>query len=131
MNDPGLRQFFIITAAYLLRMGYCELFRLRIRNQRWVNFGDRLVAMLALGIAAWVGIELALLYSQQLTQPSFVLIATLQTGLLVTILGSGLIVILGGLLRLPLADILLGVGRGLLSFGFPIGLSALYCWLPQ
>jgi hypothetical protein len=128
---PGILQFLIIMFAFFLRKGYHELFRPRVRNMTWLNYGDLFVGVVAAIVTTWVMVEVVLIMQGTLKQPTPWLMALLDHLLKISLIGIGAIVGIGWLCRIRLPDFIVGVGRGLLTYGAPIALLSLWCWLPS
>jgi hypothetical protein len=128
---PGILQFLIIMFAFFLRKGYYELFRLRVKNMRWLNYGDLLVGAFAAIVTTWVMLEVVLIMQGTLKGPTPWLMTLLDHLLKISLAGIGSIVFLGWLCRIRLPDLIIGIGRGLVTYGASIALLSLWCWLPS
>jgi hypothetical protein len=128
---PGVLQFLIIMVAFFLRKGYHELFRLRVKNMRWLNYGDLLVGAFAAIVTTWVMVEVVLIMQGALSRPTPWLMDWLNVLLKISLVGISAIVFIGWLCRIRLPDFIIGIGRGLVTYSTSIALLSLWCWLPS
>jgi hypothetical protein len=126
-----LFQLLIILLAIVARQVYYEIYRLKLKNVQIFHAGDQLAIGVAVGLAIWAGVELMLIAQFGQAGPTMWLRQSLQIALWICgLLPIGLWLLQSGL-KLRLGDWLTGVGRGCLSFGFPIACCAAFCWFPH
>jgi hypothetical protein len=118
----------IILLAVVARRGYYEIQRPHITNIAAFNIGDRLAISSSMLLGLWATVETIRLNDFGLPEPDAGLLQCLHVWRwLSTLLPLGLM-LLHQWLRV---NFLGGLGRGLLSFGLPIGLLPILCWFPR